>query len=49
MITILFAWLEKISEEVEPSAILYSAAGELILFDAPVIVILIIMWRSVMS
>jgi hypothetical protein len=49
MITMLFAWLEKISDDVEPSTIWYSAAGELILFDAPVIVILIIMWRSVMS
>lgn len=49
MITLLFAMLEKISQDVEPANIYYLAGAELVVFDAPVIVILIIMWRSVVS
>ena len=50
MLTLLFAALDGVfPDEMEPSAIWYMIGGELIIFDVPAIVILIIIWRSVVS
>ena len=50
MLTLLFAMLDGVlPDDMEPSTIYYMIGGELVIFDAPVAVVLIVMWGSVIS
>lgn len=46
MLTLLFAKLNP-TDVNEPTSILYLAAAELLIFDAPMIVILFVMWKGI--
>ena len=50
MLTLLFAMLDGVlPDDMEPSTIYYLIGGELVIFDVPAIVFLIVIWRSVLS